>query len=154
MYKKHYLNSIKGTLYQADTSRFDIEIRDRVVSKGEILLNEMRPWEFWVDKGVTYAAVNDFFNRRVVQDYVMGVREYLNAYGLGGYVMIDEAYIEACEKRRKSVEKALAIVMTAINGTDEKNMDVLDSYIMGKISLEEMEARIDRLKYLKQKSKE
>ena len=57
-------------------------------------------------------------------------------------------YIEACEKRRKSVEKALAIVMTATNGPDEAFMDVLDAYIFGKISLEEMETRIDRLEYL------
>ena len=50
-------------------------------------------------------------------------------------VMCNE-YIEACEKRRKSVEKALAIVMTATNGPDEAFMDVLDAYIFGKISLE------------------
>ncbi len=62
--------------------------------------------------------------------------------------MLDDAYIEAYEKRRKSVEKALAIVMTATNGPDERFLDVLDSYIMGNISLEEMETRIDRLEYL------
>ena len=56
-------------------------------------------------------------------------------------------YIEACEKR-KSVEKALAVVMTATNGPDEAFMDILDAYIFGKISLEEMETRIDKLEYL------
>ena len=63
-------------------------------------------------------------------------------------MLVDEAYVAACEKRRKSVEKALAIVLTATNGPDEVFMDVLDSYIFGKISLEEMETRIDRLEYL------
>lgn len=63
-------------------------------------------------------------------------------------MIVDEEYIKTCEKRRKSVEKALAIVLSATNGPDEKFMDVLESYIFGKISLEEMEARIDRLEYL------
>ena len=62
--------------------------------------------------------------------------------------MLNEEYIVACENRRKSVEKALAIVMTSTNGPDEKFLDVLDSYIMGKISLEDIEAGIDRLEYL------
>lgn len=63
-------------------------------------------------------------------------------------MLTNDQYITACEKRRKSVEKALAIVMTATNGPDEAFMDVLDAYIFGKISLEEMETRIDRLEYL------
>ncbi len=61
---------------------------------------------------------------------------------------VNEAYITACEKRRKSVEKALAIILTATNGPDETFMRVLDSYIWGKLSLEEMETRIDQLEYL------
>ena len=63
-------------------------------------------------------------------------------------MLINDEYVMACEKRRKSVEKALAIVMTATNGPDEAFMDVLDAYIFGKISLEEMETRIDNLEYL------
>ena len=63
-------------------------------------------------------------------------------------MLINDEYVAACEKRRKSVEKALAIVMTATNGPDEAFMDVLDAYIFGNISLEEMETRIDRLEYL------
>ncbi len=62
--------------------------------------------------------------------------------------MLDEEYIVACEKRRKSVEKALAIVVSATNGPDEGFKSVLEDYIEGKILLEEMEARIDRLEYL------
>lgn len=62
--------------------------------------------------------------------------------------MLDKEYIAACEKRRKSVEKALAIVLSATNGPNERFMKVLEDYIEGKISLEEMEAGIDRMKYL------
>lgn len=62
--------------------------------------------------------------------------------------MLDEEYIAACEKRRKSVEKALAIVLSATNGPDKRFMKVLEDYIEGKITLEEMEAGIDRLEYL------
>ena len=63
-------------------------------------------------------------------------------------MLINDEYVMAWEKRRKSVEKALAIGMTATNGPDEAFMDVLDAYIFGKISLEEMETRIDNLEYL------
>ena len=63
-------------------------------------------------------------------------------------IIVDESYITACEDRRKSVERVMAILLTATNGPDEKFMGVLDSYIDGHISLEEMEARVDRLEYL------
>ena len=63
-------------------------------------------------------------------------------------LLVDEAYPEACEKRRKSVERALAILYTATDGPDSHFMEVLESYIYGKISLDEMEARIDRLEFL------
>ena len=83
--------------------------------------------------------------RRNPPSYVIGMIKTILEYK---GILVDEAYVEACERRRKSVEKALAIVLTATNGTDEKFMDVLESYIFGKISLEEMEVRIDRLEYL------
>ena len=63
-------------------------------------------------------------------------------------MLMTQSYLEACEARRKSVENAMAIMLSATNGPDELFMDVLDSYIFGKISLEEMESRIDRLEYL------
>lgn len=59
-----------------------------------------------------------------------------------------ESYLEECNARRKNVENAMAIIMSATNGPDELFLEVLDSYIFGKITLEEMEARIDRLEYL------
>ena len=83
--------------------------------------------------------------RRKPPIYVINmIRTILDYRGM----LVNEEYIEACERRRKGVEKALAIVLTATNGPDEIFMDVLDSYIFGKISLEEMETRIDRLEYL------
>ena len=57
-------------------------------------------------------------------------------------------YVAACERRRKSVERVMAILLTATNGPDESFMRVLESYIDGKISLEEIEMRVDRLEYL------
>ena len=61
---------------------------------------------------------------------------------------INENYVEECEKRRKSVENAMAIMLSATKGPDELFMEVLDAYIFGKISLQEMESRIDRFEYL------
>ena len=63
-------------------------------------------------------------------------------------MLISPSYIEACEARRKGVENAMAIMLSATNGPDELFLEVLDSYIFGKITLEEMEVRIDRFEYL------
>ena len=57
-------------------------------------------------------------------------------------------YLEACDARRKSVENAMAIMPSVTNGPDELFQEVFDSYIFGKITLEDMEARIDRFEYL------
>ena len=56
--------------------------------------------------------------------------------------------MEACEARRKSVENAMAIMLSATNGPDELLLRVLDAYILGEITLEEMEVRIDQFEYL------
>ena len=61
---------------------------------------------------------------------------------------LSQSYVEACDERRKSVENAMAIMLSATNGPDELFMEVLDSYIFGKITLEEMETKIDRFEYL------
>lgn len=63
-------------------------------------------------------------------------------------VITEESYITACENRRKSVERATAIILTATVGPDEIFTEVLESYIDGHITLEEMEANVDKLKYL------
>lgn len=61
---------------------------------------------------------------------------------------ISQRDVEACEARRKSVENAMAIMLSATNGPDEVFLEVLNSYIFGEITLEEMEQRIDRFEYL------
>ena len=63
-------------------------------------------------------------------------------------MLIHPSFVEACDARRKSVENAMAIMLSATNGPDDMFMDVLESYIFGKITLEEMESKIDRLEYL------
>ena len=73
---------------------------------------------------------------------MMEVRELRLQTGLS------QSYVEACDDRRKSVENAMAIMLSATNGPDELFMEVLDSYIFGKITLEEMEVSIDRFEYL------
>ena len=61
---------------------------------------------------------------------------------------ISQSDIEVCEARRKSVENAMAIMLSATNGPDEEFLEVLNSYIFGEITLEELEERIDRFEYL------
>ena len=61
---------------------------------------------------------------------------------------ISQSDVEVCEARRKSVENAMAIVLSATNGPDEVFLEVLNSYILGEITLEELEERIDRFEYL------
>ncbi len=61
---------------------------------------------------------------------------------------ISQSDVEVCEARRKSVENAMAIVLSATNGPDEMFLEVLNSYIFGEITLEELEERIDRFEYL------
>ena len=63
-------------------------------------------------------------------------------------MLISQGYVEACNARRKSVENAMAIMLSATKGPDDLFLEVLDSYIFGKITLEEMETRIDRFEYL------
>ena len=61
---------------------------------------------------------------------------------------ISQSDVEACEMRRRSVENAMAIMLSATNGPDKLFLEVLDSYIFGEITLEEMEEKIDRFEYL------
>lgn len=60
----------------------------------------------------------------------------------------NENYSDVCEARRKSVERALAIVSSAAEDPDEVFKGALESYISGKLTLEELEDRVDRLEYL------
>lgn len=83
--------------------------------------------------------------RRTPPAYVINMmRTILEYRGM----LIHPSFVEACDARRKSVENAMAIMLSATNGPDDMFMDVLESYIFGKITLEEMESKIDRLEYL------
>ncbi len=83
--------------------------------------------------------------RRTPPSYVVKmIKTILELQG----IIIDDNYIIACENRRRSVERVIAILLTATNGPDEIFMEVLESYISGKITLEEIEMRVDRLEYL------
>ncbi len=57
-------------------------------------------------------------------------------------------YIEACDVRRRRVERTLAILYTATNGPDDLFMDALEGYIEGVLTIDEIESRVDELKYL------
>ena len=61
---------------------------------------------------------------------------------------ISQSDVEACEARRKSVENAMAIMLSATSGPDEAFLEVMNSYIFGEMTLEELEERIDQFEYL------
>ena len=96
--------------------------------------------------GIPVATLKDWEQeRRTPPSYVVNKMKTILEYK---GMIIDQTYMEACEKRRESVEKALAIIYTSTNGPDEVFLNVLESYILGKISLTEIEKRVDQLKYL------
>ena len=51
-------------------------------------------------------------------------------------------------KRQQSVDKALAILLTATDGVNKPFQDALDEYVAGEITLDELEARVDNLEFL------
>ena len=63
-------------------------------------------------------------------------------------MIIGEDYIVACENRRKSVENALAIVLTATEGPNDEFLEALDMYIFGELSLEQLEENVNKLEYI------
>ena len=96
--------------------------------------------------GIPVSTLKDWEQgRRTPPIYVTNmIRTILELRG----IIRDNEYVAACERWRKSVERVMAILLTATNGPDESFMRVLESYIDGKISLEEIEMRVDRLEYL------
>ena len=83
--------------------------------------------------------------RRTPPSYVVNmIKTILEYQGL----YKDTAYLEACEQRKKSVEKMLAVLFTATKGPDASFMDAVESYIYGKITLGELENNVDQLIYL------
>ena len=63
-------------------------------------------------------------------------------------ILIGENYIVECENRRKSVENALAIILTATDGPNDEFIEALDMYIFGELSLEQLEEKVDKLEYI------
>ena len=63
-------------------------------------------------------------------------------------IIINSNYINDYENRRKSVERALAIILSATNRPDKTFMNALNDYIEGKITLSELEQNVDSLSYL------
>ena len=51
-------------------------------------------------------------------------------------------------KRQQSVDKALAILLTATDGVNTPFQDALDEYVAGQITLDELESRVDNLEFL------
>ena len=109
-------------------------------------LFDIRPIKFAKMFDIPVSTLKDWEQeRRKPPAYVINMmRTILQYKGM----IISQNYLEACDARRKSVENAMAIMLTATQGPDDLFMDILDAYIFGKISLEEMECRIDRLEYL------
>ena len=123
-YKEMMIMSIKELRFQTGLSQ------SKFAAMFDIPTSTLRDWEQ---------------ERRTPPAYVVNmIKTILELQG----IIIDDNYIAACESRRKSVERVMAILLTATNGPDEKFMEVLDSYIFGNITLEEMEIRVDRLEYL------
>lgn len=85
MQREHFIRNLKGTMYYQDTPIVEFEIKNRELVQFEDLSNG----KYWFAElglwGETYVAFNEFFKRRVVQDYAMYLREYLDACGLESY---------------------------------------------------------------------
>ena len=93
---------------------------------------------------IPVATLKDWeIGRRTPPVYVLGmIQTILQHNGFLG-----EAF-DAKEARRKSVQKCLAILLTATKGPNDLFMQALDSYIEGTLSLDEMEKKVDLLEYI------
>lgn len=93
---------------------------------------------------VPVATLKDWeIGRRTPPSYVVNMIQTILQYN--GLLTSSS---DAKEERRKSVQRCLAILLTATEGPNELFMEALDSYIEGNISLAEMEKRVDRLEYI------
>ncbi len=90
------------------------------------------------------ATLKDWeIGRRTPPSYVVSMMQTILEYN--GMLAAAAA---AKEERRKSVQRCLAILLTATDGPNEAFMDALEAYIEGNISLSEMEKKVDRLEYI------
>lgn len=100
--------------------------------------------EFAAMINIPVATFKDWeIGRRTPLDYVVNMIQTILQYK--GF-LADSS--DAKEERRKSVERCLAFLLTAIEGPNDLFMEALDAYIEGQISLSEMEKRVDRLEYI------
>lgn len=96
--------------------------------------------------GIPAATVKDWeYGRRNPPSYVVDMIKTILEYK---GIIIDSNYVDECEKRRKSVERALAVVLTATEGPNEEFMNALELYINGKLTLSEIENKVNRLEYI------
>ena len=62
---------------------------------------------------------------------------------------VNGKYILDYEWREKNVDRVLAILLSASNAPDEKFLEALNEYISGKMTLHDIECKVDRLEYLR-----
>lgn len=76
------INNLAGILYYLDTPLLGFDIRDReLVSYNNISGGRFFPQELAL-YGITYANINDFFQRRTMKEGCMFYREHLDALGM------------------------------------------------------------------------
>ena len=83
--------------------------------------------------------------RRVPPTYVPRMMDMILQYQ---NMYINVEHLDTFEARKKYVERTLAILYTATNGPNQTFMKVLEQYIEGAITLDELERRVDQLEFL------
>ncbi len=82
MSEARWLNNLKGTLYYLDTPVLDFEVNKRKLIKSDVLNNgKLLPPELAL-YGISYANLNDFFERRTMKENCMYYREHLKNIGM------------------------------------------------------------------------
>ena len=56
--------------------------------------------------------------------------------------------LDEMKKRRKAVNNALGILLTATDLPNEKYLKALDDFVLGKITLEELDQKVHKLEYI------
>ena len=96
--------------------------------------------------GIPAATVKDWeYGRRNPPSYVVDMIKTILEYK---GIIVDGNYVDECEKRRKSVELAMAKVLTPTKGQHQEFMNALELYISGKLTLSEIEKKVNRLEYI------
>lgn len=57
-------------------------------------------------------------------------------------------YVRKCQEREFQVEQMLGIIYSATDGPDDKFSEALKKYIDGSLTLNELEANVNNLKYI------